>query len=42
VFNSQLGHLAFPALMAGRQEGHLACKILSDGVLAWLPVWGEV
>jgi len=35
---------AFSALMllVGRQEGHLACKKLSGGVLAWLSVWGEV
>jgi len=25
-------------LMVGRQEGHLACKNLSDEVLAWLSV----
>jgi len=31
---------AFSALtlLAGRQEGHLACKKLSGGVLAWLSV----
>jgi len=35
---------AFSALMllVGRQEGHLACKNLSGGVLAWLSVWSEV
>jgi len=35
---------AFSALMLfiGRQDGHLACKKLSGGVLAWLSVWGEV
>ena len=35
---------AFSALMllVGRQEGHLACKKLSGGVLAWLSVWSEV
>jgi len=35
---------AFSALtlLAGRQEGHPACKKLSDGVLAWLSVWSEV
>jgi len=35
---------AFSALMllAGRQEGHPACKKLSGGVLAWLPVWSEM
>jgi len=34
----------FGALMrlVGRQEGHLACKKLSGGVLAWLSVWSEV
>ena len=26
-------------LLAGRQEGHPACKKLSDGALAWLSVW---
>jgi len=26
-------------LLAGRQEGHPACKKLSGGVLAWLSVW---
>jgi len=36
--------IAFSALMVlvGRQEGHLACKKLSDEVLAWLPVWREM
>jgi len=29
-------------LLVGRQEGHPACKKLSGGVLAWLPVWSEV
>ena len=29
-------------LLVGRQEGHLACKKLSGGVLAWLSVWSEV
>jgi len=35
---------AFSAVMllAGRQEGHPACKKLSGGVLAWLSVWSEV
>jgi len=28
-------------LLVGWQEGHLACKRLSSGVLAWLSVWGE-
>jgi len=32
--------VAFSALtlLVGRQEGHLACKKLSGGVLAWLSV----
>ena len=36
--------MAFSALtlLVGRQEGHPACKKLSDGVLAWLSVWSEV
>jgi len=36
--------IAFSALtlLVGRQEGHLACKKLSGGVLAWLSVWIEV
>ena len=29
-------------LLVGRQEGHLACKNLSGGVLVWLSVWTEV
>jgi len=29
-------------LLVGWQEGHLACKKLSGGVLALLSVWGEV
>jgi len=33
--------VAFSALtlLVGWQEGHLACKKLSGGVLAWLSVW---
>ena len=36
--------IAFSALtlLVGRQEGHLACKKLSGGVLAWFSVWNEV
>jgi len=35
---------AFSALtlLIGRQEGHLACKKLSGGVLAWLSVCSAV
>jgi len=29
-------------LFVGQQEGHPACKKLSDRVLAWLSVWSEV
>ena len=29
-------------LLIGWQEGHLACKKLSGGMLVWLSVWGEV
>ena len=37
-------HLAFIALtlLVGWQEGHLACKKQSGGVLAWLSVWCKV
>ena len=36
--------IAFSALtlLVGRQEGHLACKKLSGGVLAWLSVWSKM
>jgi len=35
---------AFSALtlLAGRREGHPACKKLRSGVLAWLSVWSEM
>jgi len=35
---------AFSALtlLAGRQEEHPACKNLSDDVLVWLSVWGDM
>ena len=29
-------------LLVRWQEGHLACKKLSGGVLVWLSVWSEV
>jgi len=29
-------------LLTGLQEGHPACKRLSDGVLAWLSVWSRL
>jgi len=44
--SSSSGHLvcAFSAftLLVGRQEGHMACKKLSGGVVAWLSVCSEV
>jgi len=38
------GVIAFSALtlLVGRQEGHPACKKMSDGVLTWSSVWSEV
>jgi len=43
-FSELLAHYAFSALtlLVGRQEGHLACKKLSGGVLVWLSVWSKV
>jgi len=40
----KVSRYAFSALtlLVGRQEGHPACKKLSDGLLAWLSVWSEV
>jgi len=29
-------------VLVGRQEGHPACKKLSDEVLVWLSVWSKV
>jgi len=40
--NCSLAAFSALTLLVGRQEGHLACKKLSGGVLAWLPVWSEV
>jgi len=39
-----LHYYAFSALMllAGRQEGHPACKNLCGEVLLWLSVWSKV
>jgi len=37
-----LSFFSASTLLVGRQEGHLACKKLSGGVLAWLSVWSEV
>jgi len=30
------------ALLVGQQEGHPACKKLSDGVLEWISFWNKV
>jgi len=30
------------AQLVVQQEGHLPCKKLSGGMLAWISVWGEV
>ena len=43
--NTKLGSTdAYSALtlLVGQQEGYLACKKLSGGVLVWLSVWSEV
>ena len=42
-FYSDVLLLAFSALtlLVGRQEGHQACKKVSDGVLAWLSIWSK-
>jgi len=46
LINKIFIHLFFAfsvlTLLVGRQEGHLACKKLSGGVLAWLYVWSEM
>ena len=43
-FRDAVTSAAFSALtlLAGRQEGHPACKKLLGGVLAWLSVWSQV
>jgi len=40
-FNAEIAFSSL-TLLVGWQEGHLACKKLNDGVLAWLSVWSEV
>jgi len=42
VFDCWVMDFSALTLLVGWQEGHPACKKLSDGMLAWLPVWGEV
>jgi len=41
VFFSDVAFSAL-TLVVLQQEGHPACKILSDEVLAWLSVWSDV
>jgi len=41
IYNS-IKALKAVTLLVGRQEGHPACKKLSDGVLEWFSVWSEV
>jgi len=41
-FVSGLVLLLVHCMQVGRQEGHLACKKLSGGLLAWLSVWSKV
>jgi len=43
LYNSYI-QFAFSALtlLVKHQEEHLACKKLSDEVMAWLSVWSEV
>ena len=40
--NSEFSAFSALTMLLGWQEGHPACKKLSGGVLAWLPVWGKV
>jgi len=41
IIQNNVNTFAFSALtlLAGRQEGHPACKKLGGGVLAWLSGW---
>ena len=41
-YQKKLAAFSALTLLVGPQEGHLACKKLSGGVLAWLSVWNEV
>jgi len=40
-FPQQVAFIAL-TLLVGRQEGHLACKKMSGGVLSWLSVWSKL
>jgi len=42
AFFLQVNAFSALTLSVGWQEGQLACKKLSGGVLAWLSVWSEV
>jgi len=39
---SDVDHFSALMLLLWWQKGHMACKKLSGGVLAWLAAWGEV
>jgi len=42
TINMQFSAFSALMLLVGWQEGHPACKKLSDEVLAWLSVWSKV
>jgi len=42
VLYMQVNPFSALTLLAGRQEGHPACKKLSGWLLAWLSVWSKV
>jgi len=41
-FHRAVKRLCVCVCVVGQEEGHLACKKLSGGMLAWLSVWGMV
>jgi len=41
-YTGQQSSLHALMLLAGREEGHPACKKLSGEVLEWLSVWSEM
>jgi len=42
IWQQKLYAFSALTLLVGRREGHLACKKLSGGLLAWLSVWSEM
>jgi len=40
-FNQLSALISALTMLVGWQEGHLACKKLIGGVLAWLSVWSD-